>query len=200
MLNLFVLLFAVSFVLWLTGLFTVPGTSTLRQALVWLITIGVLAGAYTLLSGRIGTISSDSRNSLEPGSHTDGNGVVWLDYSPDVLDTLLKEEKSVLIDFTAEWCLTCKVLEASVLGNEEVGRALKREGLVAVRADWTSRNDEITALLQRFGRSGIPLLVIIPQGRIDNAVVLPEVVTVDMLLDALSRVSGDSPSKLQGDM
>ncbi|NEX11460.1 MAG: thiol:disulfide interchange protein [Prosthecochloris sp.] len=200
MLNLFVLLFAVSFVLWLTGLFTVPGTSTLRQALVWLITIGFLAGAYTLLSGRIGTISSDSRNSLESGRQTDGNGVVWLDYSPDVLDTLLKEEKSVLIDFTAEWCLTCKVLEASVLGNEDVGRALKRDGLVAVRADWTSRNDEITALLQRFGRSGIPLLVIIPQGRIDNAVVLPEVVTVDMLLDALSRVSGDSPSKLQGDM
>ena len=72
-----------------------------------------------------------------------------------------------------------------MLGNGEVVAALRDDGVAAVRADWTTKNDSVTALLRRFGRSGVPLMVVIPRGDIDRAIVLPEVVTVDMLLAAL---------------
>ncbi len=200
MVNLFMLLFAVAFVLWLTGLLTAPGSSLSRQALVWIVTIALLSGAYRMLSGSLGAGLPDSQTGREQGRQVDTNGVVWHDYSPVVLDSLLNEGRSVLVDFTADWCLTCKVLEAGVLAHDKVGKALKQGGFAAVRADWTTRNDSITALLQRFGRSGVPLLVIIPHGELDKALVLPEVVTVDMLLDALTSVSGERSSEFQGDM
>ena len=93
----------------------------------------------------------------------------------------------MLLDFTAEWCLTCKVNEKTVLTSKEVVDKLRAMNVLAVRADWTNRNPEITKLLSKFGRSGVPLYVIFPPGRSSNPIVLPEVITSGIVLDALDR-------------
>ncbi len=186
-LRLFMLLLVVAFVFWLLGNIAGKGASFTKQLLTWGSGLVLLVGAYLYLI----PVEVTGRNSAEVAKTerlsgtSDENGALWKDFSPELLDSLLLEKKTVFLEFTADWCLTCKVLEASVLSNQSVLGVLRDPAIVAVRADWTTRNDDITSLLQQFGRSGVPLLVIIPKGDLGQAIVLPEVVTVEMLLAAL---------------
>jgi thiol:disulfide interchange protein len=186
MVNLFLLLFIVAFIFWVIGLQTGPGTPTGKQFLVWIVSLAVTAGAYAQLMPESSPVSSPGNASS--GTYIDTNGVEWKEFSPSLLEALSRERKTVFIDFTADWCLTCKVMEASVLSHQNIARLFEHPSIIPVRADWTSRNDDITSLLQKFGRSGVPLFVILPQGDVDRAVILPEVITVDMLENELNNV------------
>lgn len=115
------------------------------------------------------------------------DGIAWQPFSVERLEAHLKEKKSVLIDFTAEWCLTCKVNERTVLADREVIERLKTNNIIPMKADWTNRNEDITRLLQKFGRSGVPLYVVFPAGRPTEPIVLPEVITTGILLEALDK-------------
>ena len=95
----------------------------------------------------------------------------------------------VFIDFTAEWCWTCKINERAVLDDAELRDRFRELDVAMVKADWTNRNPEITRLLSSFGRSGVPLYVIYPAG-VDEPIVLPELITVSMVLEALDRAAG----------
>ena len=99
----------------------------------------------------------------------------------------LQGDKTVFIDFTADWCLTCKVNEKTVLADERVIRKFESTGIIPIRADWTSRNPDITRLLSKFGRSGVPLYVIFPAGKANQPIVLPEVITTNIVLDAIDK-------------
>lgn len=188
-LKLLVLLLVVAFVFWLIGSWIGHGVSLRKQLVVWGAGLAMLGGAYFLLIPDTGAAGKNSPGADSAGvsGRIDNNGVLWQEFSPALLDALVEEKKTVFLEFTADWCLTCKVLEATVLGNKAVGEALQQRDVAAVRADWTTRDDAVTAMLRRFGRSGVPLFVIIPRGDLDRAVVLPEVVTVDMLLSALEQ-------------
>jgi thiol:disulfide interchange protein DsbD len=189
-LRLFMLLLILSFALWFFGNIAGHGASFRKKFVTWSIGLLAVIGAYfflmpdeTAVKGNAGAGGTE-----RSGNHVDNNGLVWLDFSPVLLETLMQEKKTIFLEFTADWCLTCKVLEASVLSNRSVSDALQRPGVAAVKADWTTRDDAVTALLQRFGRSGVPLFVIIPEGNMERAIVLPEVVTVEMLLSALREI------------
>ena len=189
-LRLFILLLILSFALWFFGNIAGHGASFRKKFVTWSIGLLAVVGAFfflmpdeTAVKGNAGAGGTE-----RSGNHVDTNGLVWLDFSPVLLETLIQEKKTIFLEFTADWCLTCKVLEASVLSNRSVSDALQRPGVAAVKADWTTRDDAITALLQRFGRSGVPLFVIIPEGDMERAIVLPEVVTVEMLLSALREI------------
>jgi thiol:disulfide interchange protein DsbD len=95
----------------------------------------------------------------------------------------------VFIDFTAEWCLTCKVNEKAVMGDRAVVEKFRNLNVIPVRADWTNRNPDITRLLAKFGRSGVPLYVIFSPGKPDAPTVLPEVITTSLVLEALDRAA-----------
>jgi thiol:disulfide interchange protein DsbD len=104
-------------------------------------------------------------------------GIRWQPFSLAALDRQLGAGSAVFIDFTAEWCLTCKVNERTVLADRDVIDAINGGAIVSFKADWTNRNPEITRLLQKFGRSGVPLYVVFPAGKPDAPIVLPEVIT-----------------------
>lgn len=191
-LKLLTLLLVVAFVFWFLGNWAGHGASFKRQLVAWGIGLVILGGSYFLLipateTARGGKLADDGAG---VSGTIDENGVLWHEFSPVLLDSLLEEKKTVFLQFTADWCITCKVLEASVLRNEAVGGALRHRDVAAVKADWTTRDDAVTTMLQQFKRSGVPLFVIIPRGDLDRAVVLPEVVTVDMLLSALEQARG----------
>ena len=109
----------------------------------------------------------------------------WQPFSAARVEELVADGQMVFIDFTAEWCWTCKVNERAVLAQQVVRERFAALDVALVKADWTNRNPEITQLLQAFGRSGVPLYVIFPAGLIDQPLVLPEVITAEMVIEKL---------------
>jgi thiol:disulfide interchange protein/DsbC/DsbD-like thiol-disulfide interchange protein len=97
--------------------------------------------------------------------------------------------KTVFIDFTAEWCLTCKVNERTVLETESVRGAMADLGVVPLKADWTRRDEIITTWLRQHGRAGVPMYLVIPGDRARPPILLPEVITPQMVVDALNTAS-----------
>lgn len=84
--------------------------------------------------------------------------------------------------------------EKTVLNSRDVVDRLRALNVLTVRADWTNRNPDITKLLSKFGRSGVPLYVIFTPGKSDAPRVLPEVITSGIVLEALNAAKqGTTP-------
>jgi suppressor for copper-sensitivity B len=124
-------------------------------------------------------------------------GPEWQSFDPNAVPGLIAQGKTVLVDVTATWCLTCKVNELTVLGNAEVRSRLARPNIIRMRADWSRPDPSIASYLHGFARYGIPLDVVYgpqsPQGE-----ALPEILTPGTLLQALNRVSGKSQDSTVG--
>jgi len=88
------------------------------------------------------------------------------------------------VDFTARWCATCQTNKQVVFGSEEVRRHFREEGVVALRADWTSADPRITAELAKWGRSAVPFNLVYRPGE-EAPAVLPELLTPSIVLEAL---------------
>ncbi|HEY9867924.1 MAG TPA: thioredoxin family protein, partial [Candidatus Obscuribacterales bacterium] len=114
-------------------------------------------------------------------------GIAWQRFELPALNKALADNKTVFIDFTAEWCLTCKANEQAVINTAPVINKFKALNVVAFRADWTKQDESITRLLNKFGRSGVPLYVIFPAGKPTEPIVLPEVITQGLVLEKLDQ-------------
>ena len=108
-------------------------------------------------------------------------------FSEQRLATLRSQGRAVFINFTADWCITCKVNEKVVFENEAVKKAVEDSGIVWMTADWTNPDSEITAALARFGRTGVPLYVIYPAR--GEPEILPQILTPALLIDAVTKAS-----------
>lgn len=116
------------------------------------------------------------------------NGIAWEPFSEARLFELVGQGKPVFVDFTADWCLSCKVNEKVAFGSGEVTRRFRDLNLAVLRADWTLRDETIARALARYGRNSIPLYVLYSGRGPDDYVVLPEVLSPGILLDALKKV------------
>lgn len=102
------------------------------------------------------------------------------------LDGLREAGKPVFLDMTAAWCITCQVNERAALRSDAVRAALKSHGVTYLKGDWTNQNPEITRLLERHGRSGVPLYLLYAGS--GEPMVLPQILTPGIVLDALSTL------------
>ncbi len=100
-----------------------------------------------------------------------------------ILEAALKKGRPVFVDFTADWCVNCKVNERLVLKSDPVQRAFRDNDVIFLQADWSTGATDITTLLKHFGRAGVPLYVLYPAH--GEPIVLPEVITQQIVLDAL---------------
>jgi thiol:disulfide interchange protein/DsbC/DsbD-like thiol-disulfide interchange protein len=94
----------------------------------------------------------------------------------------------VLVNLTAAWCVTCLVNERAALSSETVAAKLRERGVLALKGDWTRRDPAITQYLQSYGRSGVPLYVLYSRDPAAQPVLLPQILTEGMVLDALNRL------------
>ena len=107
-----------------------------------------------------------------------------LPWSEEEVTRQLASGRTVFIDFTAAWCLTCQVNERLTLSRSEVQESLRKNNVAFLVADWTRRDPAITAALHRFGREGVPTYVILRPGA-SAPRLLPEILTPNLVLDAL---------------
>jgi suppressor for copper-sensitivity B len=109
------------------------------------------------------------------------------------LETGPAELKTILIDFTADWCVNCKTLEAFVLNTEAVHRKIAELGAVALKADWTTRQEpDVNVMLDLLGGRQVPTLAIFPAGHPNHPIIFRGGYTQGDLLAALEK-AGPSP-------
>ena len=89
------------------------------------------------------------------------NHLGWKEYTPEALQSSLSVHQPVLIEFTAEWCINCGVLEKTTYANKDVVREAKKASLTALRVDMTDYNDSHRKLIQNYGGTALPFAVLI---------------------------------------
>jgi thiol:disulfide interchange protein DsbD len=107
-------------------------------------------------------------------------------YSAARLTSLRAEGKSVFVNMTAAWCITCLVNERMVISTAAVKDAFVRNNITYLKGDWTQQNPEITAFLHEYKHDGVPLYVFYPPGSSSKPVLLPQILTRSILLDTLN--------------
>ncbi len=113
------------------------------------------------------------------------DGIPWTAFDPVAIARERAAGRPVFVEFTADWCITCKVNEAVVLSQTAVRDELEKWGYASFKADWTRRDDAITLELAEWGRAGVPMYVIYPADPGKAPVLLPELLTLDATLEAL---------------
>ena len=83
-------------------------------------------------------------------------------YSQKNLDLLLASNQRVFLNFTADWCITCKVNEKVALERNAVKKALESKDIKYLKADWTRKDSVIADKLAEYGRTGVPLYLMFP--------------------------------------
>jgi thiol:disulfide interchange protein/DsbC/DsbD-like thiol-disulfide interchange protein len=110
----------------------------------------------------------------------------WTPYTPARLAELASGGRTVFVDFTAAWCVTCQVNKRLVLNAADVRSAFARHRVALLRADWTRRDPDITRALAALGRNGVPVYVLYRPGK--EPVLLPEILLQQTVLDALASL------------
>jgi thiol:disulfide interchange protein/DsbC/DsbD-like thiol-disulfide interchange protein len=173
-------LLALSIACWMRGSFSLPTASRAQRSLVLVLMLVLVLGSGFYFIGQKFS-SSKTTSSLTTGD--------WIPFSPERLQTELAAGRTVFIDFTAAWCITCKFNEASVLESAAVKAAFERYRVVKMKADWTNADPVITKTLKQFGRVGVPLYVLYPAATPNEPIVMPELLTQSLVLNHLQSAA-----------
>jgi thiol:disulfide interchange protein DsbD len=152
--------------------------SRIVAAVVALLLVGSsLVIAVTAVRARVGVVAA----------HPGAAAGAWEPWSPLRVEELRGEGTPVFVDFTAAWCLTCQLNEATTLNAPRVLEALRDRGVALLKADWTARDPSIARALERHGRAGVPLYVLY-DGEGGEPVLLPEILTPGIIFFALEKL------------
>jgi len=174
-------LLVISVACWMKGAFVLPTASAIKRSVVLgLMLVLVIGSGIYFIGGKF-----RSSNVALTDSQLRGD---WQAFTPERLQAELEQGRTVFVDFTAAWCITCKFNEANVLESSEVREAFQRHAIVKMKADWTNGDPTITKLLRKFGRPGVPLYVLYP-GKNEEPIVFPEVLTKGMVLEKLQTAA-----------
>lgn len=168
-LNVLVALLAISIACWIYGHWGAIHRAPYLRLLSTIVALGLASAAYLYATKPIEMATQDP----------------WIVYNPTTVDELRKSHP-VLIDFTAKWCITCQVNKRLVLNTKKAHQLFKAKNVQLVKADWTTYDSSITKALEQYGRSSVPLYVLLyPNG---GHKILPELLTFNILKEALADV------------
>jgi thiol:disulfide interchange protein/DsbC/DsbD-like thiol-disulfide interchange protein len=103
-------------------------------------------------------------------------GIPWQRWSPENVAKARAEGRPVIVDFTAEWCITCNTVVKPALESSAVQARLKEMNVAALVADYTTFPPEISAELEKHGRAGVPMVLVYPKDPSRPAIVVPDAI------------------------
>jgi thiol:disulfide interchange protein len=121
--------------------------------------------------------------------------IPWKPFSAAEATRLADEGNTVLVDFTANWCLTCKANLKFAIETEAVMRAIEDNKVVPMLADWTDGSAEIKDALAKLNSNSIPVLAIYPAGKSRSPMVLRDVITQGQVLEAIEKAGPSKPAE-----
>jgi len=128
------------------------------------------------------------------------NVLPWQPFSRSALAQLTGQGKTVMVDFTANWCATCKLNLITAIDTEAVRKLVETNGVVPLLADWSNpdaTSDEIQPMLRALNGDDIPLLAIFPASQPNKVFVLRAIISQRQLLDALAQAGPSRPAAAQ---
>ncbi|PAW78993.1 MAG: hypothetical protein B9S33_19390 [Pedosphaera sp. Tous-C6FEB] len=185
-LGLFLVVLALA--VWIWGEFVQRGGE--RRGLAMGLSLLLVGGAYGYaLEGQL-----HWRNPAKPAeagtiAKSDPEGIDWQPWSLEAVAKARTDGRVVLVDFTADWCFTCKANLKSSLEITETRQKLKALNAVALLADNTLESPAIVTELKKFGRAGVPMVLVYPRDPKAEPLLLPTLLTPSIVLDALDKAA-----------
>ena len=188
-------LVVVALAAWIFGEFVQRGRG--HKAIAAIIALLLLGGGYLQIMERelhwrtFTTETAASNASPEKNRTVDNIAEVinWQPWSPEAIAKAQAAGQPVLVDFTADWCINCQYNKKTSIEIPSVIKRLKELNAVTLVADYTRTPDNITRELQRFGRAGVPLVLVYPKEPNGNPAALPALLTPGIVLAALDKAA-----------
>ncbi len=188
LINVFWYMLFVAVSLWILGHFASPVQPKRKRSIATLVALVIAIGSGFYFLRFDAGHSTESVQTSENGLYQrDPHHPGWYVFQPELVEALRDENKPVFLDFAAEWCLTCKTNEAAVLFTDEIQNVFKEKGVYLLRGDNTKKNPVILQWLEKFNRAGVPLYVLYLPDQ-EEPIVLPEVITKEMILNQLEKI------------
>jgi DsbC/DsbD-like thiol-disulfide interchange protein/cytochrome c biogenesis protein CcdA/thiol-disulfide isomerase/thioredoxin len=169
-------LLALGVACWIYGTFS-------RSLISWAVIATMVGlGYFSFLRGAFDRPAKQGTSEVEEG---------WQTFSEERVAAARAAGRPVFIDFTADWCVNCKVYEKTVLHTESIQRAFREKGVVAFKADWTNDDPEVTRALKSYGRNGVPLYVLYRPG--GNTPVIHDALTHGLIHSELAPIAPAPP-------
>ncbi len=176
-------LVAVAFAAWALG---TPGFGRIARTAFGALSLAVLgasvAWAWPSLREPVAAAASGQRLTGQAAP-----GTAWQAWSREAVNSALAEGRPVFVDFTAAWCVTCQFNKRTTLADASVIADLQAKRVVMLRADWTRRDEAITAELARLGRNGVPVYALYTPGGNGEPQLLSEILSVAEVRTAMAR-------------
>ncbi|MDR1530505.1 MAG: thioredoxin family protein [Burkholderiales bacterium] len=156
-----------------------------KRKILWILlfVLSLLSSAWLIMP----ILTYQYENTVTVSKTTRQDSDVWRVYDATEISRLNAEGKTVFVDFTAAWCVTCQFNKKMVLDTEKVQKAFVDHDIILMRADWTRRDPEISDALDALGRNGVPVYVFFQQGK--KPILLPELLQSSTVIAALKLLS-----------
>ncbi len=148
-----------------------------------------LAVVLMLVAVTAGFISIPKVKMLQVNASTDkvplSTSYGWVPYDRSAIDQARAQGRSVFVDFTAAWCITCQLNKKAVLEKESVLKMFQDNNVLIMRADWTNQDPVITKALAEYNRNSVPVYLFYDKGA--HAQILPQILTIKMIENLFNK-------------
>jgi thiol:disulfide interchange protein len=120
-----------------------------------------------------------------PPPFVSSHEIFWVPYDEELVRQFVEGGYTVFVDFTADWCASCKTNLKTSIDVDSTIEAVARLNVVTFEADYTRKDASMKRILERFDRAGVPMYLVYSPNNPDNPRVLPEFLTPQIVLDAL---------------
>lgn len=201
----FALLATAIWLVWLIG--RMAGADGIVRLLIFLLSCGIGAWIFGLVqfksprARRVGLAASIALvvitgaavlefDEADPSDlATEDAEIAWQEWSEEAVQSELDAGRPVFVDFTADWCITCKVNLANAIEQPAVIDAVDEHDVAMFKADWTHRDERIRSKLAEFGKGGVPMYLVYSPEAPQDPELLPEVLTQNMVASALEEAA-----------
>ena len=115
--------------------------------------------------------------------------LVWEKFDENLISDHIDNNNLIFVDFTADWCVTCKFNKFTTLDNQEVINYFLKNNVKLIRGDWTKKDENILNFIKKYERFGVPVNIIYSKN-MKEGLVLPEILSKSVLIDNFERIKG----------